>query len=305
MTITWDTPNPGPWQQDQAHAPAAMSRAVQELFPDPFNRGFTETFGRYGLLLDRLALAIVNGFMYHQPQPFDMPGPDGPPSDEFIGAEIGRRTALADESFATRRWASDLDDWDQKWKPEALRRHRQLGDVDLTTLDEAGIVAHLRDVAEHVDAMIYQHHRFNVAALLPVGDFALQAAGWTHRDPRSMLAALEGYSSISGVASDELADAVAALRANDELAALVTGDGDPKARLDDVRARYDWTVLLITHDIREAVRLSDRVVVLGPRPARVRREVTVGLPRPRVPEMVTTPAFAAVEAELLAILRGG
>ena len=45
---------------------------------------------------------------------------------------------------------------------------------------------------------------FNVAALLPVGDFALQAAGWTHRDPRSMLAALEGYSSISGVASDEL-----------------------------------------------------------------------------------------------------
>lgn len=79
---------------------------------------------------------------------------------------------------------------------------------------------------------------------------------------------------------------------------------DVQTWLDGVRARFDWTVLLITHDIREAVRLSDRVVVLGPRPARVRREVTVDLPRPRFPEMVTTPAFAAVEAELLGILRG-
>ena len=40
-----------------------------------------------------------------------------------------------------------------------------------------------------------------------------------------------------------------------------------QAWLAGVRARYDWTVLLVTHDIREAVFLSDRVVVLDP-PAR-------------------------------------
>jgi ABC-type nitrate/sulfonate/bicarbonate transport system ATPase subunit len=78
---------------------------------------------------------------------------------------------------------------------------------------------------------------------------------------------------------------------------------DMQSWLDGVRARFDWTVLLITHDIREAVYLSDRVLVLGPRPTRVRREVTVDLPRPRDVAMITSPRFAAIEEELLDALR--
>ncbi len=79
---------------------------------------------------------------------------------------------------------------------------------------------------------------------------------------------------------------------------------DMQAWLDGVRARYDWTVLLITHDIREAVFLSDRVVVLAPRPTRVRREVVIDLPRPRTPAMITSPAFAGLEEALLGALGG-
>jgi NitT/TauT family transport system ATP-binding protein len=41
------------------------------------------------------------------------------------------------------------------------------------------------------------------------------------------------------------------------------------------------TVLLITHQIDEAVYLSDRVVVLGRRPGRIRDVLTIDLPRPR------------------------
>lgn len=79
---------------------------------------------------------------------------------------------------------------------------------------------------------------------------------------------------------------------------------DMQSWLEGVRARFDWTVLLITHDIREAVFLSDRVVVLGPRPTRVHHEVTVDLPRPRRAELVTSPQFTGIEAELLTALRG-
>jgi ABC-type nitrate/sulfonate/bicarbonate transport system ATPase subunit len=78
---------------------------------------------------------------------------------------------------------------------------------------------------------------------------------------------------------------------------------DMQTWLAQVRTRFDWTVLLITHDIREAVFLSDRVVVLAPRPTRVHREVPVGLPQPRTAGMITSPGFAAVEAELLDALR--
>lgn len=44
------------------------------------------------------------------------------------------------------------------------------------------------------------------------------------------------------------------------------------------------TAIFITHDIAEATFLSDRVVVLGSRPGRVKEVFDIGLPRPRVPE---------------------
>jgi len=61
-------------------------------------------------------------------------------------------------------------------------------------------------------------------------------------------------------------------------------------------------VLMITHDIREAVYLADRVLVLSPRPARIVRDLAVPLPRPRDVRLLTAPEFVALEAELVDLL---
>jgi rifampicin phosphotransferase len=233
----WETPGPGPWQQDSAHAPVSGTMAVLELYPEGFNRGFTETFSRYGVLLDRLAMAVVNGFTYHQPQPFDMPGPNGPMTPEQIGAEIGRRAAVAEEAFATKQWRQDLDLWDNVCKPAAIARHRELADVDLGNSTDDELIGHLSQVAEHLSAMVYQHHRFNVAALLPVGDLAVHTAQWTGRPPASALGVLDGYSPISGGAPPEMHDAVEALRVDDDARRLLDAPGDPAERLSEIRAR--------------------------------------------------------------------
>ncbi|MGE3856127.1 MAG: ABC transporter ATP-binding protein [Dehalococcoidia bacterium] len=68
---------------------------------------------------------------------------------------------------------------------------------------------------------------------------------------------------------------------------------------------FGWTVLLVTHDVREAVLLSDRVVVLTPRPASVAATVEVPLPRPRRVDDFSAPAFIAVEAAVMQALRAG
>ena len=69
--------------------------------------------------------------------------------------------------------------------------------------------------------------------------------------------------------------------------------------LADMWQRYRWTVVLVTHDIREAVLLADTVHVLSPRPATVVERIEVPLPRPRRADLITEPEFAAVERRVL------
>jgi NitT/TauT family transport system ATP-binding protein len=59
------------------------------------------------------------------------------------------------------------------------------------------------------------------------------------------------------------------------------------------------TVLFITHSIAEAVFLSDRIVVMTPRPGRIDRIIDIDLPRPRTLAMRETPEFAEYTRQIL------
>jgi NitT/TauT family transport system ATP-binding protein len=70
--------------------------------------------------------------------------------------------------------------------------------------------------------------------------------------------------------------------------------------LERIWAETGRTIIFVTHNVREAVRLGDRVVLFTFRPGRVKREITIDLPRPRQLEDVTV---AKAAREILDDLR--
>jgi NitT/TauT family transport system ATP-binding protein len=70
----------------------------------------------------------------------------------------------------------------------------------------------------------------------------------------------------------------------------------------DLWHEFHMTVIFVTHDVDEAVFLSDRVVVLTKRPGRIKAEVQISLPRPRTHALLTSSAFTELKRSALELL---
>src|SRR5580704_13600128 len=84
----------------------------------------------------------------------------------------------------------------------------------------------------------------------------------------------------------------------DEQTRLLLGD-----KVLQIQQELKQTTLLITHNITEAVQLSDRVLVMTYRPGRLKRSVEIKLPRPRSSEIVSSEAFGRYVAQIWSDLR--
>ena len=84
----------------------------------------------------------------------------------------------------------------------------------------------------------------------------------------------------------------------DEQTRLLLGD-----KVLQIQQELKQTTLLITHNITEAVQLSDRILVMTYRPGKVKRMVDIDLPRPRTSEIVSSEAFGRYVAQIWSDLR--
>ncbi|MEA2992853.1 MAG: NitT/TauT family transport system ATP-binding protein [Alphaproteobacteria bacterium] len=84
----------------------------------------------------------------------------------------------------------------------------------------------------------------------------------------------------------------------DEQTRLLLGD-----KVLQIQQDLKQTMLLITHNITEAVQMSDRILVMTFRPGKVKRIVPIDLPRPRTSEVVGSEAFGRYVAQIWADLR--
>ena len=84
----------------------------------------------------------------------------------------------------------------------------------------------------------------------------------------------------------------------DEQTRLLLGD-----KVLQIQQQLKQTTLLITHNITEAVQMSDRILVMTYRPGKLKRVVEINLPRPRTSEIVGSEAFGRYVAQIWNDLR--
>lgn len=249
--LTWEPPGPGSWNLDKGHVPRPCSRFSEEVTGEAFRTGFAEMFARYGIPAATMVHEYVHGFAYGTIEP-------------LAGSEFEARAAAAEEAVTTKRWQGDLHRWDTEAKPATIRRHRELIDVDVDALPTTALVDHLHECREHVVDMIIQHHRFNGAAMLPLGDLLVGVQDWTDGGvtPAEVLALFVGASPISRGDCPELQAVRDALAADERAQALVAGArasaADPAEVLDGLRTEA-------TVDARTVAAVDDWLALVGQR----------------------------------------
>ncbi|MDF2520514.1 MAG: transporter ATP-binding protein, partial [Clostridia bacterium] len=70
----------------------------------------------------------------------------------------------------------------------------------------------------------------------------------------------------------------------------------------EVLQKLDASVLFITHDIEEAIFLSDRIYILSERPAAIKKEIAINIERPRDRDILISKEFTDIKAEILSLL---
>ncbi|ACI58230.1 ABC transporter related (plasmid) [Rhizobium leguminosarum bv. trifolii WSM2304] len=152
-------------------------------------------------------------------------------------------------------------------------------------------------------------------------EFALQATGYPAADIGDLamtqlkLVGLEGFAErYPAQLSGGMKQRVAIARALSYKPKLLLMD-EPFGALDaltrvqmqelltSVWERERLTVIFVTHDVEEAVFLSDRIFVMASNPGRVKTVYDVPLPRPRTPDTHRLPEFVELQADVLGSIR--
>ncbi len=220
--LHFEPPGPGSWNLDPVHFPRPVTRYWTEMHPEPFRRGTHEFMAYYGSLIESMETQYVNGFAYGMRHPA--------PEDE-----IPQRFARAEEVWERKVWRDQLREWDETFKPAAIKTHRELQSVDADALSGDELVEYLTRCREHHSQMIYQHMRFTGSAMLPVGDLLAHLGSWTGVAPSDTLAMLRGAAPVSAGASGELERLIAAVANNTAARTLLDSDGNPGKTLAELR----------------------------------------------------------------------
>ena len=198
---TFEAPGPGCWQLDRSHFPGGTTPVMQWLVPEAMQSAYRKQWPITGVPAETLSFRFVNGFTYTRMRPLIRPDrPSAKPPPAFLlriasrlHPEFRRRTRAARRNLEQSPAPAVIAEWHAVTRPRLVEQNLAFGAVDLATLDDAGLAAHLEALLTHIRWTFEEHFRLHGYDLGPIGQ--LLVAGHRWRIPGGeMLAALVGAS---------------------------------------------------------------------------------------------------------------
>jgi len=256
---TFEAPGPGCWQLDRSHFPGGTTPVMQWLVPEAMQSAYRKQWPIIGVPAETLSFRFVNGFTYTRMRPLIRPDrPSAKPPPAFllrIGSrlhpEFRRRTRAARRNLEQSPSPAVIAEWHAVTRPRLVEQNLAFGAVDLATLDDAGLAAHLEALLTHIRWTFEEHFRLHGYDLGPIGQ--LLVAGHRWRIPGGeMLAALVGASPSTSAPIEALRrirDLVAGSRATPASLTEVAAVSPDVAVELDTYLRYRGSMLFTGYDL--------------------------------------------------------
>ena len=184
--VTWEPPGPGHWELDLSHCLGSMTPIMQDVQSTGATNGMRELFALYGMPADTLDAKFVNGYFYTRIRPLlapDRPAKKAPPAFVLkvafkVHPELRRRAKRAAETLADKPWRPAMRAWEDHERTAFETENLALQDVDLSSLDDAGLAAHYEDTLAALRRGYHRHFVLHGYDLGPIGFLLVACQRW-------------------------------------------------------------------------------------------------------------------------------
>ena len=231
------TPSEGFWQKDTSHFPTPLTPFGVSVYLPALSVAIGPLADEFGLLFEGIETRSFGGEVYLRMVPLGGKDRPAPPAWVMwlaarLAPPIRRRSRVARAALESGLAAQALDSWESEWRPAFVAEIARLRSLDLTTLDDAGLLAHLESLKDLLNRGMSLHFRLHAPhaqAVYELDETCQELLGW---DVARTLLLLTGTSVASSEPGRELR-ALAVRMAEDPkaLAALTAEGGDPRERL--------------------------------------------------------------------------
>ena len=223
-------PPEGSWTREYSHAPLPWTPFTRVVF-EPRKRALEQMCTELGLLFQRIDFRDIGGWEYLRIVPLG--GKEPPPLPAWavplaVRVVPALRRRIRSGAAAVRSDVAGrlLERWEAEWRPDLDARIAALRDVDLTALDDAGLLASARAALELTESGQTAHFRLHGAIAMVLGELAAVSRELLDWDDARVFDLLAGTSRTSTAPARALAAVADLVRERPAVRRLVE-DGAP------------------------------------------------------------------------------